>query len=108
MMMDESEKSKRVIAQYEQDERTMVLIFAQWCVNHDLEPVHVYHEAYPDQQPNPLLLEVLDETVPKTESEDISLDIVLYVLQMFGNDDLAFVVQQKAEQVKEKSSKNRN
>lgn len=88
--------SEKVIKQYEHDERTMVLVFAQWCVNHDLDPIALYHEAYPQQQPNPLLTEVMGETVAKEESEEISIDIVLYVLQMFGNDDLAFVVQEKA------------
>lgn len=106
MIMDENEKSKWVIERYEQDERTMVLIFAQWCVNHDIDPVSLYHEAYPNQQPNPLLTEVLDETVDKKEAEEITLDIVLYALQMFGNDDLAFVVQEEAEKIeKRKGSK---
>lgn len=94
--------SEKVIKHYEQDERTMVLVFAQWCVNHDLDPLALYHEAYPHQQPNPLLTEVMEETVAKEESEEISLDIVLYVLQMFGNDDLAFVVQEKADGLKKK------
>lgn len=84
---------KRVIENYQQDENMMVLIYAQWCINNDLDPVAVYEQAYPGQAKNNTLTEALELTVPKKESDDIPDQTVLQVLQLFGNDDLAFVVQ---------------
>ncbi|WP_260048872.1 hypothetical protein [Oceanobacillus kimchii] len=40
-------KNEEVIRQYQEDEKRMVLIFAQWCINHQLDPFAVYGEAYP-------------------------------------------------------------
>jgi|SRR5699024_1150590 len=90
-----TEKEQYIIDQYEQDETMMIIIFAQWCVNHDLDAVALYHKAYPNQPENKALLAALDETVDKKESEDISTALVQYVLQLFGNDDLAFVIQEE-------------
>lgn len=89
-----SDKDKYIIERYQQDEAMMVLIFAQWCINHDLDPLEVYERAYPNQPKNKLLLEAIEKTVPKNESEDISKEVVQHVLQLFGNDDLAFVIQE--------------
>lgn len=90
-----TEKEQYIIDQYEQDETMMIIIFAQWCVNHDLDAMVLYHKAYPNQPENKALLAALDETVDKKESEDISTALVQYVLQLFGNDDLAFVIQEE-------------
>lgn len=95
-----SEQDKWVIEQYEQDEEMMVLIFAQWCVNHDIDAMDLYKKAYPHQVENKALKEVLDKTVAKADSEEISTGVVLHVLQLFGNDDLAFVVQEVSEIIK--------
>lgn len=89
-----SDKDKYIIERYQQDEAMMVLIFAQWCINHDLDPLEVYERAYPNQPKNKLLLEAIEKTVPKNESEDISKEVVQHVLQLFGNDDLAFVIEE--------------
>lgn len=89
-----SDKDKYIIERYQQDEAMMVLIFAQWCINHDLDPLEVYERAYPNQPKNKLLLEAIEKTVPKNESEEISKEVVQHVLQLFGNDDLAFVIQE--------------
>jgi len=91
------EKSKRdefIIEQYENDEQMMILIFAQWCVNNNLDAKELYKMAYPTQLENPALNKALEQTVPKEQSDEISTHIVQHVLQLFGNDDLAFVVQQ--------------
>src|SRR5699024_10857501 len=90
-----TEKEQYIIDQYEQEEKMMIIIFAQWCVNHDLNGVALYHKAYQNQPENKELLATLDETVNKKESEDISTALVQYVLQHFGNDDLAFVIQEE-------------
>lgn len=89
-----SKKDQYIIERYQQDEEMMILIFAQWCKNNDLDPLEVYEKAYPYQPKNNTLLEVMEKTVPKNESEDISAELVQHVLQIFGNDDLAFVIQE--------------
>ena len=54
--MDEYEKERRkqieeaVVETYKQEEEMMILVFAQWCANHGLDPEEMYRQAYPDQQ----------------------------------------------------------
>ncbi|WP_251550592.1 hypothetical protein [Neobacillus muris] len=69
-----------------------LLCFAQWCVNHDLNPEELYLSAYPHQSKNQALREALELTVPKEEAGEVADETVLGVLSLFGNDDLAFVV----------------
>ena len=95
--MNQKEIEKRIIENYQSDERTMVLIFSQWCVNNDLDQVELYKRAYPSQLKNAVLEETAEMTVPKEESEEIADETLLQVLQLFGNDDLAFVVQEEIE-----------
>lgn len=92
-----NEREKTVIANYEQNERMMILVFAQWCVNHDVDALEVYKKAYPHQQANKVLEEMIEETVPKEEADFIATETVLQALQLFGNDDLAFAVQQEVD-----------
>jgi hypothetical protein len=103
MRLNPEEKAaleKRIIENYQTDERMMVLVFSQWCINHDLDPQALYKKAYPNQPVNPLLEEVEELTVPKKESEDIATETVLQILQVFGNDDLAFIVQEESDRNK--------
>ncbi len=88
---------KQVIENYQNDERMMILIYSQWCINHKLDPAVLYEEAYPNQAANSTMEEVHELTVPANESEDIPDQTVLNVLQLFGNDDLAFIVQEYIE-----------
>ncbi|AJS57900.1 hypothetical protein [Paenibacillus sp. IHBB 10380] len=93
--MDDEQKlalEEQIKQSYRQDEDMMILVFAQWCINNDLDPVQLYSEAYPHQLHNEQLLKVMELTVSKEEAGDIPDDTVLGVLSMFGNDDLAFVV----------------
>lgn len=92
--MKMNEKDEYIIKQYQQDESMMILIYAQWCVNHGLDALEMYQQAYPEQPVNKELLKALEDTVAKEESEDISIELVQHVLQLFGNDDLAFVIQE--------------
>jgi hypothetical protein len=94
-MHNRKEMEDRVIESYKSDEKMMILVYAQWCINNDLDPAELYGEAYPDQLQNHALREALELTVEKKESEHIPDQTVLGVLQLFGNDDLAFIVQQK-------------
>lgn len=94
--MESKERSKQieeaVIESYKQEEEMMILVFAQWCVNQGVEPEELYRQAYPNQQGNERLQQVLKLVVPKEEAGDIPDETVLGVLSMFGNDDLAMVV----------------
>lgn len=94
--MESKERSKQieeaVIESYKQEEEMMILVFAQWCVNQGVDPEELYRQAYPNQQGNEQLQQVLKLVVPKEEAGDIPDETVLGVLSMFGNDDLAMVV----------------
>ncbi|WP_409254114.1 hypothetical protein V1502_09520 [Bacillus sp. SCS-153A] len=85
---------KEIIEKYQQDEKMMILAFAQWCMNKDLDPAEVYYRAYPQQGENPLLKEAIEKTMPKDESEEIPLSSLFAVLEMYGNEELAFVISQ--------------
>ncbi|NGZ74138.1 hypothetical protein GYN08_02335 [Saccharibacillus sp. VR-M41] len=82
---------------YRQEEDMMILVYAQWCVNNDLDPVELYAKAYPEQVANDRLARGLELTVPKEEAGDITDDTLLGVLTMFGNDDLGMVVSEAIE-----------
>jgi hypothetical protein len=77
----------------------MILVFAQWCVNQDLDPLVLYRKAYPDQMNNAVLQQTLDLTVSKEEAGDIDDSTLLGVLSMFDNDELAYVVSQEIERI---------
>lgn len=93
--MRNKEMEDSIIRNYERDENMMILVFAQWCVNNDLDPAGLYKRAYPDQTDNPALLQTIELTVPKDEAGDIPDDTVLGVLSLFGNEELSFVVTQE-------------
>jgi hypothetical protein len=99
--MDEDERDigQQVIQNYQRDEQMMILVFAQWCVNHDLDPLALYRKAYPDQMNNTVLQQTLDLTVSKDEAGDIDDSTLLGVLSMFDNDELAYVVSQEIDQI---------
>jgi len=79
-----------VIEQYEADENMMIQIYVQWCINHDLNPLDLYSRAYPNQASNDVILALMETT--EKDSTIIDTGTVLYVLQLFGNDDLAYEV----------------
>lgn len=82
---------EQIIQKYKDDENLMIRLFVQWCANHKLNPQALYQQAYPEQQANPALKEVMEND---DEFEELHIDneTMLDVLQLFGNDDLAFVV----------------
>jgi hypothetical protein len=90
--MNSKETQEQIIRNYQRDEQMMILVFAQWCINRDLDPAELYIRAYPDQSANHELKQAIELTVPKEEAGDISNETLLGVLSLFGNDDLAFVV----------------
>lgn len=91
---------ERIVESYRQDEDMMILVFAQWCVNHGVDPVELYRKAYPDQPDNEPLTRALKLTVPREEAGEIPDHTVLGVLSLYGNDDLAAVVSQAMDQIR--------
>ncbi len=99
--MDFKNIDEQVIQKYQEDEQLMIRLFVQWCANHQLDPHELYRSAYPDQQENVSLKKIIEQA--DTEDE-ISIDneTMLDVLQLFGNDDLAFVVADEIERLAKK------
>jgi hypothetical protein len=93
--MDKKELEQKIIEQYKADEGMMILVFVQWCINNDRNPTTLYEKAYPQQQENQLLKQMIDNAVPKEEGGEIANDTLLQVLSLFGNEDLAFVVSEE-------------
>lgn len=94
---DNKTVEERIVESYRQDEDMMILVFAQWCVNQELDPLGLYQQAYPKQTSNERLERVLKLTVPLEEAGDIPDSTVLGVLSLYGNDDLAAVVAEAIE-----------
>lgn len=80
-----------IIKKYQDEERTMVHLFVEWCRSHHQDPHQVYQLAYPEQTENPILTEVLQE-LDDQKPIHIPTNTLLELLQMFGNDELAFVI----------------
>lgn len=87
----------KVIEQYQEDENIMIHLFTQWCANHDLNAQTLYENAYPSQLANAALLKAMEET--EKDLIEVDTGTVLEVLQLFGNEELAFVVSKAAEQI---------
>lgn len=94
-MDTKKEMEDHIIENYQKEEQMMILVFAQWCVNHDLDPEDIYLKAYPKQRGNQALKDAINLTVPKVEAGDVPNDTLLGVLSLFGNDDLAFIVSEE-------------
>lgn len=98
--MNQKELQEKIIQNYQSEEKMMILVFAQWCVNHGLDPAELYVRAYPNQSSNQALKEALELTVPKEEAGEVTDETLLGVLSLFGNDDLAFVVTEEINKLK--------
>ncbi|USK36080.1 hypothetical protein LIT25_12840 [Bacillus sp. F19] len=101
--MNSKETQEQIIRNYQRDEQMMILVFAQWCINYDLDPAELYLRAYPNQSENHELRQAIKLAVSKEEAGEISNDTLLGVLSLFGNDDLAFVVTEEIAKLKNKS-----
>lgn len=91
--MDNENRDEYIIKKYQQDEEVMVQLFVQWCMNHQLDAAELYQRAYPGQLQSPVLSAAIEQA--GTEELEIDHETLLDVLQMFGNDDLAFVVSEE-------------
>jgi len=100
--MSNKELEEHIIRNYQRDEHMMILVFAQWCVNHDLDPAELYRRAYPQQITNAALEQAIALTVPKEEAGEVPDETLLGVLSLFGNEELAFVVTEEINRRKRK------
>ncbi|MDF2670177.1 MAG: hypothetical protein K0R67_2483 [Paenibacillus sp.] len=90
--MSRKEIEEEVIRNFQRDEQMMIMVFAQWCVNHGLDPAQLYARAYPEQTANHELQQAIELTVPAEEAGEISVETLLGVLSLYDNEELAFVV----------------
>jgi len=100
--MEYENRDELIIKKYQQDENMMIQLFVQWCTNHQLDPMALYQKAYPYQEKNAALLTGIEEANAETAEIEISNETMLEVLQLFGNDDLAFVVVEEMERMPKK------
>ncbi len=98
--MEYENRDEWIIKKYQQDEATMIQLFVTWSLQNELDPVQLYQRAYPAQSKNEALVRAVEEADP-TEFE-ISNETLLDVLQLFGNDDLAFVASEEIEKLERK------
>ena len=91
--MEFENRDEYIIRKYKENEETMIQLYVQWCLNHQVDPVALYQRAYPGQAQN----ETLVKTVEEAGQEDMEIDneAIMDVLQLFGNDDLAFAVMEE-------------
>lgn len=54
------------------------------------------------QMNNSILKEVIDWTVDASESDPIDTEMIIQILQAYGNDDLAMIVFEKSQEMKQK------
>jgi hypothetical protein len=98
--MNSKELEEKIIQHYQGEEKMMILIFAQWCINHDRDPEELYLLAYPNQAANIALKEAMELVVPKEEAGEIADETLLGVLSLFGNDELAFIVTEEIKKMR--------
>ncbi|HEX5564971.1 MAG TPA: hypothetical protein VFX34_08420 [Sporosarcina sp.] len=92
---------EQIIQKYREDETLMIRLFVQWCLNNELDPHALYKKAYPYQMENAALQEVI-ESDDGFDDLHIDNETMLDVLQLFGNEDLAFVVTDEIGRLKRK------
>jgi hypothetical protein len=99
--MDFKNIQEQVIQKYQEDEQLMIRLFVQWCANHQLDPHELYKHAYPHQQENTVMKSIIEQA---DAEDDIHIDneTMLDVLQLFGNEDLAFIVADEIERLTQK------
>lgn len=98
--MEYKNRDEWIIKKYQQDEATMIQLFVTWSLQNNLDPVQLYQRAYPAQPQNEALVRAVEEADPA--EFEISNETLFDVLQLFGNDDLAFVASEEIEKLKKK------
>lgn len=89
--MNKQELQDFIIKKYQDEERMMVHLFIEWCCENKLDPHTIYQLAYPNQEKNPVITELM-ENLTDQQPLHIPNETLLDILQVFGNDELAFVI----------------
>lgn len=92
--MDQKTLTDYIIQKYQEDEQVMIQLFVQWCQHHGIDPFSLYQKAYPTQPKNEAIKQIVENNEPM--DLDIEASTLIEILQLFGNDDLAFVVSEVA------------
>ena len=92
--MDQKSITEYIIRKYQEDEQVMIQLFVQWCQNHEIDPFTLYQKAYPTQATNEAMKSIIDNNDPM--DLDIETSTLIEILQLFGNDELAFIVSEEA------------
>jgi len=101
--LENNTREEFIIKKYQEDEQIMIQLFVAWCLNHNLDPQILYSKAYPEQVVNETLQKTIKE-MDDVEPLEIEIQTLLDILQMFGNDELAFVVSDEIEQISKKQN----
>lgn len=101
--LDSKQLQEFIIKKYQDEEKTMVHLFIEWCREQEHNPHKVYQLAYPEQPENPIIKELMKE-LSEQEPLHIPDHTLLEVLQLFGNDELAFVITELIEKSSKKSN----
>ncbi|MFD1927199.1 hypothetical protein ACFSFY_03875 [Sporosarcina siberiensis] len=101
--MENNTSEEFIIKKYQEDEQIMIQLFVAWCLNHNLDPQLLYSKAYPEQVVNESLQKTIKE-MDDVDPLDIGNETLMDVLQMFGNDELAFVVSDEIEQISKRQN----
>lgn len=100
--MNHSERDQYIIERYQAGEAEMILLFVEWYHNYDLNSLEIYREAYPNQEFPEKLIEMNQELIESKEAVQIEKSLLLEVLQLYGNDNLAYVVTNYADKKDQK------
>ncbi|WP_318614092.1 hypothetical protein [Sporosarcina sp. YIM B06819] len=99
--MDFNNIEEQVIQKYQEDEQLMIRLFVQWCTNHQLDPHELYKRAYPHQPENVAMKNIIEQADAE-DNINIDNETMLDVLQLFGNEDLAFILADEIERLTQK------
>ncbi len=97
--MEPENIEEQVIQKYQEDEKVMIHLFIQWCLNHDLNPTELYARAYPDQGKNFSLQQAIQDH-ENEEPMEITHETMMDILQLFENFELAFVLSEEIQRLK--------
>jgi hypothetical protein len=93
-MDDQKSITEFIVQKYQEDEQVMIQLFVQWCQNHEVDPFLLYQKAYPTQGINEAMKTIIDNN--EQMDLDFETSTLIEILQLFGNDDLAFAVSEEA------------
>ena len=99
--MDFKNIDEQVIQKYQQDEQLMIRLFVQWCANNEVGSPRVIQTCI-SKATRKCHHEENHRRSRSEDDIDIDNETMLDVLQLFGNEDLAFIVADEIERLSKK------